>query len=300
MQSTENRPEYFLIISSDNITPHCSYNTLGSSNRVMSEESFKKAVQFSDRNGLKPFILNKKALQEVHPLDMPDHVSHEELSFLPIYSAPLRQAIVKEPTCIYVTGQKNLSHMNNDIIRLSEYHERINVAFFDIADWNTDSIKIYRQALFNIIPTVLETYYMQTPLQLNVLNDSLFDNSPVDCGAGKDTICVAPNEVIYACPAYYFNGETTGLGTLDDEYSVLLSKLPKSATPNTCDSCKADHSSRCIFLEDNYRMGTSNAPDNLCTIRQVESEAANILLESLNRRGLIDSKHNTKMNVSKM
>jgi uncharacterized protein len=143
--------------------------------------------------------------------------------------------------------------------------------------------------LDKLIPFIVNTYVKNEPIELNILTDRLDLKSMCDCGAGVNSLALAPNGRIYICPAFYFNNENDYVGTLDDAVNIKNGHLLKLENAPVCSKCDAYNCLRCKFKNQKLTNEIHIPSGIQCRLSHLERSKAAVLQEKLLELKLTDS-----------
>lgn len=161
---------------------------------------------------------------------------------------------------------------------------RINLAITDIHRLTSD-IESYIQFLENLSEKVFKEYKDNHGVQVNILTDRILLDKMNNCGAGDETITLAPNGKFYICPAFYFDDENDSVGNISEGLQIKNSQLYKLAYAPICRNCDAYHCRRCIWLNRKTTLEVNTPSHEQCVVSHIERNAARELLEAIRKYG---------------
>lgn len=279
-RSTLQKQKYLQIITSDNITPHCSYSTHTTSNNFMNEEVYKAGIDFAQRNDYTPVILKDDSVIILEK----DSVVN---STIPIYRCGQGNMDNNGTNCILLVTRDKVCDIYNSIVQILKHKTRVNIVLEDMSLWDDDTIKKYEEALRNVSKLVLKSFQTYRPLEVNALTDMLYLNSEGHCDAGENSFALAPNGKIYYCPAFYFMDPDNSVGDLINGINII--HVINNSKANMCTNCTTRHCKRCIYLNKLKTNELSVSPKNQCIIANIERNITSDLQANLLKQGLIDS-----------
>ena len=188
------------------------------------------------------------------------------------------------------------------IISLMRETERISICFTNIEDFSDDDIPLYTNALKVLIPVIISGHEDEHKsfADINILSDRLQLNQMSNCGAGVETITIAPNGRFYICPAFYYD-EKTGVdnrlhhttplstysvGSLREGLLIPNHHLYQIKYAPLCRSCDAFHCHRCIWLNQKLTWEVNTPSHQQCVMSHIERNVAREIAISLKQRGL--------------
>jgi radical SAM peptide maturase (CXXX-repeat target family)/CXXX repeat peptide maturase len=273
-----NSSGYLQLITSDRITPHCTYRNWRNGQAVMTAETFWQAVEFAEKKGFIPVILGEIDDTLRAPLPNPEdmlHISDQqdsnpEVQTLVVYDNQIEPIRSSGSICILLMNRENITKIAEYVKALSIAHQRINLILEEIEAWKSEEFEAYESELGALLPLAAEKYAAEQPFELNVLTDRLDCKELSDCEAGQKAFAVAPNGRIYLCPAFYFHDPEDFVGTLTDGPDVKNAHLLESENSPVCRECDAYQCRRCKFQNKMFT-GEIHIPSrNQCVISHIE------------------------------
>lgn len=161
---------------------------------------------------------------------------------------------------------------------------RLNVIFTDIEDFRDLDISRYDQALRLLANRLVTLYKEGRMVQFNLLTDRLMLTKMNNCGAGHDSITLAPDGQFYICPGFYYEGYEA-IGSLDEGLKISNKNLYKLNYAPICRECDAFHCHRCVFLNKKLTLEVNTPSHQQCTLSHVERKVSLELLRALRKYG---------------
>lgn len=283
-------PKYLQFITSDAITPHCSYRSTGEAGNVMGKELMEKGLAFADENGYIPvFLGDAEEYKEagVSIVDSREKTAWEDAILVCDNNADIPAGY--NGNSVLLISRENISQIGALAQKLFAAVSRVNLVFDDIKDWSKEDLEKYREQLDVLKEMVLASYKSNSPLELNVLTDILNLSGRLDCDAGQNTFSLAPNGKFYICPAFYFNNPEDSIGDLEKGIHVKNAYLMDVKNAEICSGCDANHCMRCKFLNKKLT-GEINTPSGIqCVISHIERNKARELQQELVALNLLES-----------
>lgn len=103
---------------------------------------------------------------------------------------------------------------------------RLNIVVTDTMNLTADVERQYSEFLEKLNLIILKEYQNNHAVQINALTDRMVLNSMNNCGAGVETITLAPNGQLYVCPGFYLGGGES-VGDLNTGVLIPNSQLYK-------------------------------------------------------------------------
>lgn len=265
--------KYLQFITSDTITPHCSYqNTKGTKN-IMAPEIFQKGMAFCEKNGYKPAFLGKPqgiAGREYEQYIVIDKAGQAG-NTVSVYTAGM-ESLDEADVGILLLNSMNLNSLYQTVEKLFNFLYRINLVIEDISEWNNENILDYKRQLGKVAAFIADMYMQGNEIEINVLTDLWNLSSMKNCDGGTNSFALAPNGRIYMCPAFYFDDPDSHVGTLDAGINIRNPQLLHLENAPICSVCDVYNCNRCKFI--NKKMTNEiNIPSKIqCEVGHIERE----------------------------
>lgn len=258
--------KFILIMTHDNIEPHCSYKNIKETSLEMPREVFDKTVKFCTDNNYQPVMLGDKYEMD----DCMQIGGSNGRTYVTVHDNKINENVT-ENNLVLISKDK-INELYSIILNIlrTQNANRINIIVSDLELWNEADADLYKKQLVIISDKIYDTYLNKHPVEINVLTD-IFDNKEIKgCGSGIDSFTVAPNGKIYICPAFYYNNEDDYIGDLDSGIQIKRSDLLSPDSSHICSNCDSYHCRRCLYL--NKKMTTEiNTPSKIqCIVSHTE------------------------------
>lgn len=282
----KNHRFYLYFITSDTITPHCSYKNLRGTNEVMSEEVFRKGIAFCKKENMIPVLLGK-------PVSVDENLYNElllidesgaENTEIGIYNNQIEK-IAESEIGILLFGRQNIAKLFSMVQILLNQNKRVNLVIEDLQNWNQDDFEQYDEQLSIISEFVYSLYINGKEPEINVLTDLWEVKEMKNCEAGRYSYALAPNGKIYVCPGFYFENSENAVGDLETGIHVKNAKLYELERAPICKTCDVFNCERCKF-QNVKTTGEINTPSrNQCLLHHIQRNASMILQKKLIENG---------------
>lgn len=265
--------KYMQFITSDNITPHCSYRNTKSTKNIMAPELLKQGITFCEKNGYTPvFLGTPRGVNEVNTKEyLTIDKAGQSGNALSVYDNCADNPDEEAPG-ILLLNRYNIHNLYELIEQITGTVYRINLELEDINDWNAQDVQEYRIQLDKIVDFIAKKYAQGQELEINVLTDIWNLKSMKNCDAGTNTFALAPNGRIYICPAFYFDDPDCHIGNIIDGINIKNDQLLKLENAPICSVCDVYNCNRCKYL--NKKMTNEiNTPSKIqCELSHIERE----------------------------
>lgn len=281
-EAEENK--FILIMTHDDVEPHCSYKNNRAIDTQMTEEIFDRAIKFCGDSNYIPVVLGEKIVDESHM-----HIGGtSEKTCIAVHNNRTKDKITENN--IVLVDKENIEKLYAIAFNIlnDDNANRLNIIISDLESWNEYDIGLYKKQLESVADKLYDLYMKGRRIEINVLTD-IFDKKEIKgCGSGIDTFTVAPNGKIYICPAFYYDDENNCIGNLEDGISIKRPDLLSVESSYICSNCDSYHCRRCLFL--NKKMTREiNTPSHIqCLVSHVERNISRELEIKLIKSDLID------------
>lgn len=161
---------------------------------------------------------------------------------------------------------------------------RLNVVIIDIHDFNSDIENRYVQFLDNLNEKIFQEYKNNHGVQVNLLTDRMMLESMNNCGAGAETITLAPDGRFYICPGFYFDNAKS-VGDIDSGPNIKNPQLYQIDHAPICRICDSWQCKRCIWQNKKTTLEVNTPSKEQCIISHIERNVSRKLLSKIREIG---------------
>lgn len=161
---------------------------------------------------------------------------------------------------------------------------RLNVVITDMQNFNSEIEKQYALFLDNLNEKIYQEYKNNHGVQVNILTDRMMLDSMNNCGAGSETITLAPNGKFYICPGFYLD-EASEAGNVTDGVTIKNYQLYQLDYAPICRICDAWHCKRCVWQNKKTTLEVNTPSREQCVIAHIERNASRNLMNRLRKHG---------------
>ena len=290
---------YLLVILSNSSVPFCYYHGKSlkdKKNSLISLKNLKDAVIFAFKNNLKinflfpDYKLNKKyeeVINEVEHIKIVPLKLHKtyRYSILVTESSDFKNKewlkSLKEENIILRLQKKHLKKLSAFINALIPKSKRINLVLLDIEKYTDKDISEYQQQLDKISENILKLKPGKHLPELNFLTDRITLEKMNNCDAGLSHLTLAPNGMLYLCPAFYYDNEKNNLGKIRNEIDIKNKQILELKYSPICIICDAYQCKRCIYLNKKLTLELNTPSSQQCKLSHAEREVSRLLLNKL-------------------
>lgn len=172
----------------------------------------------------------------------------------------------------------NGAFLNSILPRVS----RLNVMITDIQNFSSDIEKRYSQFLDNLNVKIYHEYKNNHGVQVNILTDRMMLDSMNNCGAGVESITLAPNGKFYICPGFYLDG-SADIGNPEIGLDIKNPQLYQIDYAPICRICDSWHCKRCVWQNKNATLEVNTPSHEQCVVSHIERNASMELLRELKK-----------------
>lgn len=269
------KEKFMLIILEDSIEPHCSYQNNSKNGRLMSQVMLEDALKFSENNGFQPVLLGDISRYDLDNGDYINIVSksnnNEDTGKIIIYSNSNENLAISSNyiVSINISNLSQLYTLVNNIVKLV-IGARINIVIQDIELWSDTDFINYEKQLDLIYNMLSEQSPLEELPDINILTDKFEGLDDNQCTAGVDTFTLAPNGKVYTCPGFYFDNESSEIGTINNFKTMSIINSYR------CNSCK-NKCLGCKFKNKKTTNEYSIPSDKQCRISEIQNRCSNKL-----------------------
>lgn len=282
---------YFILY--ENIEPHCLYTPTG--NTEMNTDIFNKEIAYCLSNNYIPVFLGStnyaRSYAENHiaffidqPTDFTDNymdiLTHESIGSQPS----------KAHIAIYNARIAGLSDLGTDVCSLLERYRRVNINLLDAIYIDEEDQNIYKQQLEIISDRVLSLLATGVLKEVNVITDILFETARSDCSAGNRSITLAPDGMLYVCPAFYYS-HLAPIGSVSDSETENVIKKSDKRLP-LCGDCDVYHCKVCRYWNFMKTAEIAYPAKAQCTTSMIERSVSKIVYDKALNMGVKLFPHN--------
>lgn len=288
-----NEYKYLYFITSDDITPHCSYINNKKSDYKMPQSLIAEGLSFCTEKNLIPVFIGKCN----HGLKKDDNIYFELLdqrskgyttdNFISIFDNVVSNARHSSDTGILLLNKENISQLYDLLTNLFVWEHRVNLYIKDLNVWEEKDLECYQRQLKKVAEYLYDRIKSADNIQLNVITDHYTFNTRTDCGAGTKSIALAPNGKIYVCPAFYFNDPDFIIGDIENGIKKLDKKFYKWEEGPICAECDLSVCSKCLFHNKSLTREIHIPSEIQCRINHIQKKISNELKQKLIESGLI-------------
>lgn len=165
---------------------------------------------------------------------------------------------------------------------------RLNITVTDIENFGSASEPVYATLLKEMSGEICDGYKKGHNVQVNILTDRMMLKSMNNCGAGDESITLAPDGKFYICPGFYADGSMS-VGDIVTGLDIKNKQLYQLDHAPICRICDAWQCKRCVWQNKKLTLEVNTPGREQCVMSHIERNAARKLMERLRENGIIIS-----------
>ena len=175
--------------------------------------------------------------------------------------------------CIIRTSLSDFYMFVDNLDVLLGVCKRLSVVFTDERTFSDEDVFKYKNALDRLTMLILKCWQESKHVAVNLITDRLHLAQMNDCGAGCQTVTLAPNGHFYICPSFYYSDEDNSCGSLEKGIDIKNPLLYKLDHAPLCSPCRAYHCQRCVYLNKCKTLEVNIPSFEQCKKSELELEA---------------------------
>ena len=283
--------KYLVILLSSSSTSYCHYSHSNSEEDLISLESLKEGIRYAFLENLSiqvvfpDFRLPNEHLARLSNLECVKIGSCKspvdaDILVLEGLDALNEVVLCKDKSYVIRTSKNSFLSNYGNLIKLQDYPQRISVVFTDVESFKEADFLAYQNAVAEIEKSIENEFEKGHFPQLNIITDRLFLETMNNCGAGAESITLAPDGNFYLCPAFFYDGGNA-VGSPASGLSIPNGYLYKLGTSPMCRNCDAYNCRRCVWLNQKLTWEVCIPSHQQCVISHIERNASKVLRDSL-------------------
>ena len=136
----------------------------------------------------------------------------------------------------------------------------------------------------NLNTKIAQEYKGNHYVQVNILTDRMILDTMNNCGAGVESLTIAPDGKFYICPGFYADGFSY-VGDVYSGLSINNQQLYKLDHAPICRICDAWHCKRCVWLNKSLTLEVNTPGREQCVMAHIERNASRKLLTKIRELG---------------
>lgn len=282
--------KYLIILLDDTSVSFCHYQNNNTERNLIRLGTLIAAVKFAYLENLSiqfvfpDYTLPEKYMAYINTVDgvkvAPVSSSTDAEVYVIDGFGQLNDEIQIDKSYILRTSIKDFFTYHEALLSIKFLPKRLSIVFSDVEDFNDEDILRYNEVLKKFIPYLKDKYINGETPQLSILTDRMMLSKMNNCGAGDESITVAPNGNFYVCPAFFQNGNSS-IGNIHDGLSIPNGELFKLKTSPLCRNCDAYNCKRCIWLNKKLTNEVCIPSHQQCVISHIERNCSRCFRDTL-------------------
>lgn len=292
--------KYLIIQLSDDAVSFCHYPQKKDSQRNIDISDLKKGIFWAMKENVTVQFLYPRRLLSYNYKDVVESIDHVKIvsNQCEDFEVARKADIIVfenikeidtetiQPNIAYVLrGPKEDIFNSVDILKeILAKSNRTNIVITDIEDFSEDDYNLYNTFLGHLITIIKSEYLNGHYTQLNLLTDRMLLDDMNNCGAGFESITLAPDGNFYICPAYYLSSEQP-VGNVNDGVNIKNQQLYQIDHAPICRICDAWQCRRCVWLNKKTTLEVNTPSHEQCVVAHIERNASRKLLAEIRKIG---------------
>ena len=283
--------KYLIILLDDTSVSFCHYRNDKTERRLIAYDDLKSALLWAMKENLMvqfvypEYKLPKEYIQLIDTVDHIEIVENDTDADITVVNGI--NNLTSNFQDIPVVLRINSVEFFDNLDKLSAFSS-LTIVFTDIKDWNEDTLDLYHKALFSLADKMFYRISTGKSSRISVVTDRMQLNAMNNCGAGNETITLAPDGKFYICPAFYLNGKDS-VGDIRAGLDIPNAQLYQLKYAPICRNCDAYNCKRCIWLNSELTHEVNTPGMEQCVTSHLERNVSRHLWEKLRTSGIIKS-----------
>ena len=281
--------QYLIILLDDTSMSFCHYENNKSVHRLMSIETLRQGIRFGMMENLMiQFVYPDYELPQEYA-EVIESIDHSKIK--PICSGAdvvvldgISDVATDAPVVLRISKKDLVSHVDA-LIEMMDKTSRLNIVLTDVETFSDVDFAAYKSVLERLSKKIEQMYIAGKSPQLNVLTDRMMLKKMNNCGAGDNTITLAPNGKFYVCPGFYYDDESDNIGDLENGLGIKNKQLYQLDHAPICSHCDAYQCKRCIWLNRKTTLEVNTPSREQCVLAHIERNASRDLLHNIRKHG---------------
>lgn len=293
--------QYLLVILDDRSVSICNYDVGKEKNNLMSIELLKKVIVFGMKeNVMFQYIYPNYTLPKEYEelIEWTEHAkiipatqecANADMIVISDFEMLKNNANLHKDKSYIVKCDIDTLDLNLEVIKeLTTKVSRVNLIVNTPIKFDEKYQRRYKSLLDNLGDIITESIVSGSAPQLNILTDRIALSEMNNCGAGENTLTVAPDGNFYICPAFYQSAEGNEsdgkCGSIEEGVKIANNQLYRLEFAPVCRICDAFHCRRCIWLNKKATLEVNTPGKGQCVISHLERNASSLILKKVKEK----------------
>lgn len=281
--------QYLIILLDDTSTSFCHYKNNRTERRLISLDMLKAGIRFGMMENLMIQFVYPEYELPTEYAEVIERIDHSKIKTTEegadVWVTNDICGIKAEVPVAWLTDKQGLLEHEADLAKTLENVPRLNIVLTDIDTFNDSDFANYKNLLARLAAKIEQMYVEGKSPQLNVLTDRMMLDEMNNCGAGYNSMTLAPNGKFYVCPAFYYEDEADSIGDLEHGLDIKNKQLYRLDHAPICRHCDAYQCKRCIWLNRKMTLEVNTPSHEQCVLAHLERNASRDLLNSIRSHG---------------
>ena len=294
--------KYMIIPLADDAVSFCHYEKGASTGGLMPLDVLKQAIFWSMKENLNVQLVYPDSVlpdgykQMIDTVDHADIVSSRcedkdllagaDVVVLDSWDDARSMELAAEGSYVVRTAMNGFIGNAQCIVKMLRAVSRLVIVLTDIDSLTDEDFGRYRETLEGLLPVIADEYAADHAVQFNLLTDRIFLDSMNNCGAGDESITLAPDGKFYVCPAFWLDGSDCA-GDLSTGVDIKNPQLFRLDHAPICRRCDAFQCRRCVWLNRKTTLEVNTPSHEQCVVAHTERNASRSLASLLRQKGIV-------------
>ncbi len=283
--------KYLVILLDDTSVSFCHYRNDKTVRRLIAYDDLQSALLWAMKENLMvqfvypDYKLPKEYLRLIDTVDHIDIAENDCDADITVINGISN--LIDDFQDIPIVVTTNSIEFFDSLDKLSKF-SALTIVFNDIQRWNETTLAQYGKALEKLSGNVFNRISTGKKSKINIVTDRMQLSTMNNCGAGDETITLAPDGKFYICPAFYFNNKDS-VGDIHSALVIPNAQLYFLKYAPICRTCDAFNCKRCIWLNSELTHEVNTPGKGQCVMAHLERNASRKLFERLRLTGIVKS-----------
>lgn len=249
---SEPRKSLFILLAEDSVA-YCAYKNSSHNSTTVSDAFLAEAVRYCRDHHFRPVFVHSRGGARMcvpyapHAVHIVSAASEGvQPGDIVVYDGTEQKAWPCE-TSILTIGKELIPQLADVSRRVLNQASRVNMFLVDRGSLADSDALEYERQLRYASEYLIEFLRHGARKEISVITDRLGLEKPSNCGAGTESLTLAPNGNIYICPAFYYSDPGSSVGSLTEPLNAyVLSMCSRQKSP-LCRDCNALACTNCHF-----------------------------------------------------
>lgn len=281
--------QYLIILLDDTSVSFCHYGNTKNERRLIPLAMLEQGIRFGMMENLMiQFVYPDYEIPQEYQkvIESIDHSNIKpEKEYADVWVTDSLESVNSVVPVVFRVSKETLFAHEKEILDTLGKTPRLNIVLTDVESFTNEDFVRYKSFLDNLSAYLEQLYVEGQSPQLNLLTDRMMLSMMNNCGAGENSITLAPNGKFYVCPAFYYENEEDFIGDLENGVNIKNRQLYRLDHAPICRHCDAWHCKRCIWLNRKTTLEVNTPSHEQCVLAHLERNESRNLLNNIRKYG---------------